>query len=324
VSEETAAVKEEYIVSEHGNQERILHWRFPVPSHPSKLVFGDQSEPYLAILGLVAGEFRNHRYEYTSIEDFTIAFQSEIRQGIKIYWTEILFRAHLASMVTLLRNERWTQGVLSAVEQQNLPLFAAATRGLMESVADSFHALEFVPAILAEHRDIISRAVSGELDTMIMPVTPAMEPIETRLIHFSHARKVGKQELAPDYHQALLPRDYIDNLAKGDKGRDYYHGYQELCQIVHPAQRSVFAFLDVTRNSMTLRSVSGIEAIQDFCERFREILKGLLVFGVNPAIITLKLLNLFKFEIVYTSIVDRIDMSGIPYWTKVQQDFGIP
>ena len=95
-------------------------------------------------------ELRNFTYRVLDVEAFEVLLRHDSRRGQRIYWLELLYRAHLAAATTMLRQDRWLNA--AAATNANCLGFAAAFRGLLESAADASFSLRFVPRYIAERR----------------------------------------------------------------------------------------------------------------------------------------------------------------------------
>src|SRR5262249_41369594 len=158
-----------------------------------------------------------------------------------VYWSEILYRAHMAAASALLRTHRWLAGAVSAIHRPNILSHAANLRGLLEACADTYHSLRVVPGALAGWHAEIRRALAGEQDKVWTT------DLEDTLIHFLYGRKVARGETAPDSHRALCSRDYLDSLREAFQRYAIDSAaaelapsrvgecYGRLCELVHPA-----------------------------------------------------------------------------------------
>ena len=108
----------------------------------------------------------------------------DMGEGMRVYWTEILQRAHLTAVTAILRSRRWLFGVVQAKADNNFLVFAANLRGLLESAADSSTALKDVPATLACHHFSISESLAGGPKGDFAP-----RQMEDQLIHYFHGEK---------------------------------------------------------------------------------------------------------------------------------------
>src|SRR5262245_15787087 len=119
---------------------------------------------YDEILGIVDLRSRDYRYQFLENSAFFALISKDLRAGNAAYVQELLFRAHIAGITTLLRNEKWIRGIELAVQHKNYFVFCACLRGLTESAADSYFSLQHVPGTLAKHFDVFKRALNGQFD----------------------------------------------------------------------------------------------------------------------------------------------------------------
>src|SRR5712691_5657740 len=167
-------------------------------------VFGRTAASFVVVLDRVTSEVAAHRYDFMRNDDFRHLLAQDVSRAMQVYWREILFRAHFGAFASLLRTRRWLEGICAAFEHRNYHTFTAAFRGWLEASADTFDAFHGIPAELAEAHDVIGRAVAGRLNEIA--VAPELE---SRLIHFSHARRLEKGEEAPPFHQARQVKKYL-------------------------------------------------------------------------------------------------------------------
>lgn len=158
-------------------------------------------------------DLEGYSYSYMPAEEFAQLDRLETRQ--RIYWFEILERAHCAALTSLLRLHRWLEAMRTAGEAENYLSFAASFRGLLEAAADSRYSFENVPRMLANGFPYLFEAAHGRgRDLVLAP------ELEEALIHFSHARRLSRGEGAPDAHLAKRMKDYITRLQGSDAVSD--------------------------------------------------------------------------------------------------------
>jgi hypothetical protein len=188
-------------------------------------LLGDMGD-YALIIDSLASTLNGYSYEFISMKEYRkVLFQDRDFAGAsKIYWTEMLNRAHLNACSSILRNQRWINGVINAASQKNFLVFSACYRGLIESASDSYSALSQVPLPLANKFKWIMTALAGESKFLLQD-----EHLENTLIHFSHARKLEKGERFPLPHKAKDTTYYIKKLQGADHGI-LLDCYSELCK----------------------------------------------------------------------------------------------
>jgi hypothetical protein len=273
---------------------------------PRKRIKPNTLEPLAEKLG-TAGQI------YTYVDDATYrqALKTSISDGMKIYWLEILGRAHLAASTGVFRQLRWIRAAAALASQGNFLGFSSALRGLLESSADAFDALENVPATLAADFVNIQRAIRGELQSGFLS-----SELEDKLIHFAYARRPAKGEVVPAVHKAKNAADYNSVLEVAGSKR-MAELYKVLCEVTHPAGSSVYCFIrqvDADREELDPRHDFGL--IKRYCDDFRPEIVRLMQMGTNPMLLTLRTLHEFKDAGLFTEPIAGVDLSGIPGWAK--------
>ena len=233
------------------------------------LIFGELSKKYLPIIMIIKKKLQTQEYEFMAIDDFQkILLQPDkLDEGNRIYWTEMLHRAHLAAVSSIVRNLAWMEGAATAAQHSNYLMFASALRSLIESIGDSTEVLVPIAKNIARDHRLITSCLNGSQKQIVLA-----ENMENTLIHYSHARKISKQENAPESHNAKRPFKYVGILKNEAEVPDVGEMYAELCEAVHPAARSVFSFLKSVEPSSTA------EAAYTFDPHENELLSK-LVFG---------------------------------------------
>lgn len=254
------------------------------------------------------------RYSFSSMDYFQTICKQSTSRGNQIYWEEIVARAHLTAVTTILRSRQWINAVTSSVRDNNLLSFSAALRGLIESVADSATILGHVPLGISRNSAHIIRALSGEINNGIF----VAENLEDSLIHFAYARKLTKDERLnfPESHHAKSVRDYIEVLENW-KIQNIIECYRELCDLTHPGSSSVSMWLNhVSELEIELKVGQGKEIISRFLTEYRMTIFELIMIGFNPAIVTLKLLNYFPLVKFHVPSLELWDLTGNRMWQQ--------
>lgn len=235
----------------------------------------------------------------------------------KIYWDEILFRIHFASVTSIMRNEKWLEGVLVSIEKENFLLFAASLRGFLEAVTDSYYSLLNVPFDIACNFKNIKLGIEGKLEELLVSAN-----LEETLIHFQFASRSNKTGMP--YNKALYTSDYIRNF---DKYSDINTRklYSELCGVVHPAANSLYPFTINIRESEACEYGTTVvnldtkyinNVLGNHCDTILELLK----FAIITPVISLKVLNLFEYELIESSYLASCivnDMINEDVWNKI-------
>ena len=191
-----------------------------------RVLFGIASTYLISLLNSFAQASTRKSYRIAPIAEFD-ALES-VAERNKIYWREILYRAHFGASAGLLRLHEWMLGAQRAYRDRNVMVLAAALRGFVEACADTVDALSDVAPTLADCHGIIRPAIAGKLTD----VTALLPELENSLIHFAYARKL-KRDAGPRLHEAKTAKDYISVVAESVP--EIADSYALLCEYSHPA-----------------------------------------------------------------------------------------
>jgi hypothetical protein len=287
-------------------------------AHPSSL-FGADGDRYLVTIDDLQLEQIKTRYMFTPLDKYTQFIRDDPEKSMKIYWSEILSRAHWTAITSIFRNRRWVSAITSAVRDRNALAFAAALRGLMESAGDTQTALNNVPGTLARDHVRIKDAVLGKSGRCAFII----DEMENQLVHFAYARKLKRDEIAPATHQANPiqgDQGYFEILEKGKVPR-VAELYRKLCDFTHPGASSVWLWLRPHGEyEVEVTSNQEEEVISWFVSEYRQTLSKLLQFGFNGPVITLAVLNYFPVKSLHTPALRSWDLSSIPLWGKIERE----
>lgn len=280
----------------------------------ARVIFGDSGHYYLPILDGFRGSF-NNTYTFLDRELYTeLLFQKPV-EASRVYWKEMLYRAHLAASVSLLRHLDWVEGALIAVQHRNLLSCAAAIRGFVESVADSDEALRVVPNALADYALVVRQALEGREPVLLIQDAG----LEYKLIHFTHARRAEKGEELPSVYRARTMQDYLKYFA-GEKQTDVCGLYKFLCGLTHPTADSVNIFVDTdvraTETLCALRESRDIGELRAILAPYVPIMPDLFGLGINTPILILKIINRFPLPQLHNPIAELISIEGTE-WTEI-------
>ncbi len=286
-------------------------------SEAIKSIFGEKYVEIVSISHSIEAKLGVYEYDFMAADDFAKLIKIEPLEAIRIYWLEILYRCHFCASATLMRSNRWANGVISAYNDQNYFSFCANLRGFLESSADSYEGIGNVAASLAGKFRAICQILAKDPAAVIVS-SPA---IQDQLIHFSHGRKVGKGEQVPDTHKAKHVRDYLALFDTTDKSVNDLYG--DLCEVTHPASSSVSAFASVTeRGDVHLIVPDDKKLIDGIIVRHLKDAWYLFDLSINPALVLLKFLNYFKVDEVKTPALEEVDLTNIQVWREIVDQIG--
>ncbi len=280
-------------------------------------IIGPVGVNYLATIDSVLPEFKSARYSFLEAEKYESILGTNPAEAYRVYWSEILFRTHLAAATSIIRSRRWIDGILREEEDPNFLVFMAAIRGLLESAADASTAFQVVILTLTEHYRIVEDALTRRCrEPHSLHVSPELEDA---LIHYSHATKVPKAADIPNSQRAKSMQEYLSVFEQG-KVLGIREMYSALCDATHPGAASV-QFLLRHKNKAE-KSVGWIDpsvdsdrqAVRWFSENFGDVMPSILMFAFNPSMIALRILNAFSLSTIHTPASANWKLEGIPLW----------
>ncbi|NTJ45289.1 hypothetical protein G6L28_22225 [Agrobacterium larrymoorei] len=278
-------------------------------------IFG-ASAPYF---GKIAEALINRGFgsEY-SIQNMSSLNVQDTAEMNRIMWDEILQRTELCTLTSLLRSQRWAEGAIEAYRSKNLLAWAAAARGLIEAVADSYFVLRYAATTLAENHRTIQACLAGDVGWTLV----VTKKLEDELIHFTHARIQTTGEQKQVGHTPRSARDYINTLNETGSP-DNYEAYQILCNYTHPSAHSLIWMIDVQENSERSSEFSfspfhnmEMGSILNVSLKYRRLFHSLLEAVANISVMTLKTSRNLRQTL---SLTDGIDTSIIPLDRKLDE-----
>lgn len=290
------------------------------PSESIDEIFGYGAKEFAALASRIEVELSATaaRYTFVPADEFLHLMLIDAPRAQHIYWRELIGRAHFAAVSSILRSAQWLKGVQFAREHNLYLPFCANLRSLMESAADSLSGVSGAAQTLSEHRDAVNEALNMKSDQIMMS-----QELEDQLIHFSHGRKIAKDEVAPQTHSARSARSYIEQLEK--LGLAQAHEiYGMLCQVTHPAADSVSHFLVETEDlSLTLFPHNDRVAIAALIQKYEKLMHSLLRYAFNQPIILLRVLLHIDMREYHSKEISRLNLSSMPGWQKCAKLMGV-
>ncbi len=254
---------------------------------------------------------QSRAFEFMDLDQFRCLLQSNVSRAAQVYWTEILYRSHVASITALARHSCWIEACLKLSDGNPSFLgFAACLRGLLESSADTFFSLRAVPLTIASNYRLIGDATRGVFSGNGF----VAEDLENLLIHFLYARKLEQDEMDPGNHRAEPISQYVKCLVDKEDA-SVKKLYAQLCQIAHPAAQSVHWMIRGLPDSLQFCQQPDDQPLHRLLEKNVEAVETVADIPVNISICTLKVLNRFCVTEVRTEPADRYTPPG---WTKVE------
>jgi len=248
-------------------------------------LLGRDADKYLGELRLLVEALSGTRYALESLPETATA---DLGRASATYWREILLRCHLASALAIHRGLRWVAGIELGYQSGNFLAFAACLRGFLESTADTHDCFRTVPHFLEKTRDAIASILTDQSAAVFV----GAPSFEERLIHFTHARRLKKDERAPDAHKAKPTTDYIKSLEEA-KVAEIFDLYSELCDCTHPAFGSTNFAIDVlSQDLLAFNARTEPARILELLDLYRKTIEQLPDFAFDEPVLTLGMLNL--------------------------------
>ena len=142
-------------------------------------ICGDYGTLFSSIRDSLLADLTGVQYAFLDDEAFLDLMMNSPSEGQKVYWTEILYRAHWASALTIARQAKWLDCCAQLLASDSLLGFSACLRGLVESSADAVHGVGGLPGALTGLREVITTALARRCTQLCISTE-----IEDRLIHF--------------------------------------------------------------------------------------------------------------------------------------------
>ena len=230
------------------------------------------------------------RYLFTSQAYFeTLVRDRKFADVNRIYVLEIISRLHATALITLRRNLSWIEAVETSYEQSAFFAFCSSLRGMIESSADSFFSLRYVPKNLASHFYLLASCIAGAESTK----WHIFKEMEDWGIHFLEAGKYEDVSLNKDHYKAKKTWEYINSIDSDPFFGKVYPFYQKLCQIIHPSRESTYLYFSKANDHWMVQPF-------DFRSRVSQLLRmpevdyaAIFQGSFNLALITIWIIDQF-------------------------------
>lgn len=279
-----------------------------------KLIFGEASENSCEMHKMIVDEISKNNYYYAYLDNeafLELVKKRGVAWANKCVTLETFQRLYLATITGYLRQCKWIDGICQGFKANNFLLFSSSARGFLEAATDYYDALENIPFSFADSYNLLSSAISEEVDDKIL----SFEEIEENLLHFQEANKAeGRNEpiLRPK-----TAKEYMES--KNLKQLNLYDCYSELCEVTHPAKHSLDFFFDNNNNILTINLNKDRDSINQFTNKYSTQYSKLLNRTENLCILIFKTINLFNIEELYMKTADNFNMDSIKGWEKIQK-----
>lgn len=269
-------------------------------------VFGPSGLAYRRLIDPILAESVGTRYSFVTNDEFG---ELEPERQARVYWEEILYRAHWSALSNLIRHSKWWQACHDlSVVTANFLGFCAALRSMVEAAADAQHSLGRFPLAVGRAFAHVVASLEGKAGACV-----ASPELEDALIHYICGRRLSKSEAdAPASHTAKPPAEYLKaiNITQ----LDMLDLYGALCQVVHPAAPSIAWLVRTEGDSFCVSLGQDHSQIATLCGRFAAEIEWTQQCSVNSSLLTLRALNALPVTTLHTRLVSDLE---IPGWQKV-------
>lgn len=236
--------------------------------------------------------------------------------GNRIFWIELLNRVHYASIVNLLRIQRWLDSTLYSYEHKNLLSFCSSIRGLIEFGVDANFTFSAIPFHLAEEFSEIKSIFNGSRGNKEEIIIN--QALEDALLHFSFAGRQNKKGERSKVFNAKQIRQYIEYA---DKEGRLYKFYQYLSGFTHPSTESVTSYLKIekhyTGEYLTIKA-NDKEVISQIIKSNHQLLDKILCLSIYPSLFNLKILSLFEIEEYKCQSIMGLYYEQFDIWNEIK------
>ena len=101
-------------------------------------IFGADGSQFMRFALKLIEDFEGDSTTYTYMPptEFDSLMRNDWKSGTKVYWEEMLGKAHLAAAASIIRAYRWSDGMVACYSNSLFLPFCACFRALIESTAD--------------------------------------------------------------------------------------------------------------------------------------------------------------------------------------------
>jgi hypothetical protein len=256
-----------------------------------------KSAPFLELIDRAIPEATTaNEYAFISDEWFRQWMNSSefsVEKFNHVIATELLEKAHLASVTAIMRAQRWANATCRMYDDANFLGFAAAFRGLLESAGDTVDGLLQVPYTLALNRRMLLLCLATKQETLISAAS-----LENLLDHFVHAKWRKRADTGIRAKDTIA---YVRTLASVIPNVEPL--YHRLCGIMHPSSDSIEYFNEPLESGrFKVSAHRDKQAIQAVLHDHPEALQDIFMMHSNPPVLTLKVLHAFKIHPLIKSL----------------------
>ena len=143
------------------------------------------------------------------------------------------------------------------------------------------------------------------------------------MIHFTHARRLEKNEVAPVAHRAKHMTEYLTALQDASQ-KPVLECYHKLCEVTHPASPSTFLYTERDgHGSYRIGSISDATLIDAFCTVHSDLMGPVVVLGIAPAVYQLRVVEDFHIAGLRGPDLSALEING-PVWDHISARLSDP
>ncbi|HWB58048.1 MAG TPA: hypothetical protein VG733_01085 [Chthoniobacteraceae bacterium] len=280
-------------------------------------LFGNKAAQYYNGIHDVANGCDGFNYQFMEMDSYKRLYENhQLAEAQRVYWSEIIYRAHITACASLLRAERWLNGVLDGYRIGNLFVWAASLRGLIESTVDSFIPLAAADSVFRKNLEQINKILKTEFSKTAY----WSHDLENELIHFMHGRKLsGEESKQNPQHKTKRTQEYLLSMFP-DKDHAVHDSYRKLCEIVHPACSSVAAFVNENGCLYTLSNCRDREYLNNINKsvQLQYVYECLLLACFGFPVSILRCINRMELPDLFIRTVEKYDhIDGTDYFRNL-------
>jgi len=272
------------------------------------------AQVYLHLIDGVLTGAQGHRYEFVIEEIYQSLLKSDswsIQLNNTLLAKEVLDRAHLAAITSLIRNKRWAEAVCDAYRCENYLSWAGATRALLESAGDALYSLGPIAITLAEIHHDISACLRGKAKKDLY----GFSKMEHLLDHFVIASWQRRSKDLNPVYRAKDNIEYVKELTTHIP--DVETLYHRLCAIVHPAGASIDWTFEHLEDGTFKVKTDDLSAIEEIVKQWPDAIPAALNVSCNAALLVLWVLDEFDMH-PRLSILKDYHWSEIGLWRRIE------
>ena len=231
------------------------------------------------------------------------------------YALEIIYRFHAASLITLRRNLAWIESIQLAKNNSLYFAFCSSLRGLIESAADSFYSLRYVPQNLATYFKTIKTCIENKEKKRLH----LFKELEDWGIHFLEAGKYEDKKLDKEHFKAKSTWEYLKSIDSESALKPVYPLYQKLCQITHPSRETTYLFFKSKNDHWVVEDINEKEEIEKLENSYDKEYEEFFQKSFNTSLLILWIIDLLPIEELKCPIVRNINFNDIGEYRKIKK-----